>query len=182
VTADNITLKRTRTLALVAAALIALPLVSSAATSVVLEDVHGHRQAMSDYIGHGKWVIVNVWSPSCTFCVQELPHVEQLNARHRNDNVIVLGVTLDYPSFGYGRMEVIRNFLSHHPLDYPVFLADLDSASKLIGHRLVGIPLTAIFHPDGRVLARWPGNINVDEIEDFMRHYKDYTDSWILNQ
>lgn len=167
---------------LITAALFAFMPAVTAAAGVVLEDVHGHRQAMGDYIGRGKWVIVNVWSPSCAFCVQELPHVEQLNARHRDDNVIVLGVTLDYPSFGYGRINVIRDFLSRHPLDYPVFLADLDSASKLIGHRLVGIPLTAIFHPDGRVLARWPGNINVDEIEDFMRHYKDYTDNWILDQ
>lgn len=163
--------------------LLAVPLPAPAgAQGLMLEDIHGQRQDMGDYIGNGRWVIVNVWSPTCSFCVQELPHVERLNARHRDDNVVVLGVTLDYPSFGYGRMDVIRDFLSRHPLEYPIFLADLDSASELIGNRLVGIPLTAIFHPDGRVLARWPGNINVPEIEDFMENYQDYTDGWILDR
>lgn len=167
----------------IAALLLALAVpVHATVTGLKLENLNGRKQAMSDYIGKGHWVIVNVWSPTCDFCVRELPNVERLYARHKDEGLIVLGVTLDYPSFGYGRIKIIRSFLSRHPLDYPIFLADLDLASKLIGHRLVGIPLTAIFHPDGRVLARWPGNINVREIEDFMKHYKKYTDGWILDQ
>jgi len=163
--------------------LLSLPLpLAAAGAPLSLQRVDGTWHAMSDYIGKGHWVVVNVWSPTCSFCVRELPNVERLKARHKDDGLIVLGVTLDYPSFNYGRMDVIRSFLSHHPLDYPIFLADIDQASTLIGNRLVGIPLTAIYHPDGRVLARWPGNINVDEIEDFMKNYSEYTDGWILQQ
>jgi hypothetical protein len=106
--------------------------------------------------------------------------MERFHARNRDDGVIVLGVTIDFPSFGYGRADVIESFLAGHPLDYPLFLADMESASQLIGHRLVAIPLTAIFHPDGRVLARWPGNIHVAELEAFLENYEDYTDDWIL--
>lgn len=161
--------------------LLSLP-AAAASPPLTLQRVDGSWQSLGDYIGRGQWVVVNVWSPSCSFCVRELPHVEALHARHKKDNLVVLGVTLDYPSFKYGRMDLTRAFLAQHPLDYPIFLADIDQASQLIGNRLVGIPLTAIFHPDGRVLARWPGNINVQEIEDFMQHYADYTDGWILQQ
>jgi len=87
---------------------------------------------------------------------------------------MVLGITLDFPSFDYGRADIIKDFLQSHPLDYPIFLADLDLTAAVIGNRLVAIPLIAIFHPDGRVLARWPGSIDIDEIEEFMRNYRDY--------
>jgi len=154
------------------AAFLCLP-AGAGATDTRLVRVDGVEQSMSDYIGRGRWVIVNVWSPSCTFCVQELPHVERFSREH--SDVTVLGITVDYPSFGYGKIDIIRAFLARHPLDYPIFLADIDQASEVIGNRLVGIPLIAIFHPDGEVLARWPGNIDVREIEDFMQNYEVYT-------
>ena len=140
---------------------------------VKLMRIDGIEQHMTDYIGQGKWVIVNVWSPSCSFCVQELPHVEKFERKHRGE-IIVLGITLDFPSFGYGKVDIIKAFLQRHPLNYPIFLADLDSASNTIGNRLTGIPTIAIYHPDGRALARWPGYININEIEEFMQNYTDY--------
>ena len=141
--------------------------------NIELERVNGDKQSMSDYIGNGKWVVVNVWSPTCTACVRELPHIEAFRKKHEN-NVIVLGLTIDYPSFAYGKIEIIRNFLQKQPINYPLFLADLELASEVIGNRLVGIPLIAIFHPDGNVVARWPGYIDTREIEEFMTNYKDY--------
>lgn len=134
--------------------------------------VDGVTKSMSEYIGQGQWVIVNVWSPSCTACVVELPQIRQF--RTRNPGIPVIGVTVDFPSFEYGKIEVIKSFLERNPLDYPIFLADIDSASDVIGNRLVGIPLIAIFHPNGDVVARWPGTIDVREIEDFIANYDDY--------
>ena len=143
------------------------------APDIELQRVNGEKQPMSDYIGRGKWVVINVWSPTCSACVRELPHLESFRKKHE-DNVIVLGLTIDYPSFAYGRIDIINDFLKKQPLHYPLFLADLKLASAVIGNRLVAIPLIAIFHPDGKVLARWPGNIDTREIEDFMANYKDY--------
>jgi thiol-disulfide isomerase/thioredoxin len=143
------------------------------APQVDLVRIDGVTQPMSDYIGKGKWVVINVWSPTCPACVKELPTLEKFRARHRDD-VIVLGITLDFPSFNYGKVDIIKDFMKSHPLDYPIFLADLDLTAAVIGNRLVAIPLIAIFHPDGRVLARWPGDIDIDEIEEFMRNYKEY--------
>ena len=139
-----------------------------------LVNVTGIEEPMSNYIGRGKWVVVNVWSPTCSACVVELPHIKKFIKR--NPDVPVLGITLDFPSFGYGKMDVLQDFLIHNPLDYPLFLADIDQASQLIGLRLVGIPLVAIYQPDGRPLARWPGVIEIDEIEKFIKNYKDDND------
>ncbi|MFQ5659163.1 MAG: TlpA family protein disulfide reductase [Gammaproteobacteria bacterium] len=139
----------------------------------------GVEQSMAEYIGTGNWVIANIWSPSCSFCLQELPAVEAFYAKHKAEGVTVLGITLDYPSFEYGKIGIIRQFLQHHPLDYPIFLADLGMASEMIGKHLIGIPYTVIYRPDGRIHARWGGDIHVEEIEEIMATPSDDTDDWI---
>ena len=163
----------TRLILLPALLLLFIQTVQANAPDIELQRVNGGKQPMSDYIGRGKWVVINVWSPTCSACVRELPHLESFRKKHE-DNVIVLGLTIDYPSFAYGRIDIIRDFLLKQPINYPLFLADLELASKVIGNRLVAIPLIAIFHPDGDVLARWPGNIDTREIEEFMANYENY--------
>ena len=144
------------------------------ATKLMLFDINGVEQAMSDYIGHQKWVLLNVWSPSCSFCVQELPKITLF--KKNNPDVPVIAVTLDYPSFEYGRIDIIKKFLKKYPQDYPVFLADIDQVSNLIGMRLVGIPLVTLFNPEGKPVARWPGEIEIDELEKFIANYKEDND------
>ena len=153
--------------------------VRAEASDVSLMRIDGVKQSMQEYIGQGNWVIANIWSPSCSFCVQELPKIAAFHAKHRDEGIIVLGITVDYPSFQYGNIDDIKQFLRTYPLNYPIFLADLELASAVIGNRLIGIPLTVIYHPDGRVLGRWAGDIHVKEIEEFMKSYSDYTDDWI---
>ena len=135
-----------------------------------LVNISGAEEPLSKHIGKGQWVVVNIWSPTCSACVIELPRIKQFIAR--NPEIPMLGVTLDFPSFEYGKMDILRNFVKRTPLDYPLFLADIEQASKLIGRRLTGIPSIAIFHPDGRALVTWPGVVEIDEIEKFITNYK----------
>lgn len=136
-----------------------------------LEGLDGKYHSLSKHIGNGKWTLVNVWSPSCEWCLRELPKIKQFHKENAG-KIVTLGVTLDYPSFEYGKMDLIKSFLETNPLDYPIYLADLDSASRLIGNRLVGIPQTTIFHPDGRAVARWSGDIDLEEIYNFIDNFE----------
>lgn len=168
-------MKHTSIISLVALALcvLLLPLqIQAEAPDVSLERLGGERIPMSRYIGQGEWVVVNVWSPTCQACVVELPNIREFRREH--PDIPFLGVTIDFPSFEYGRPGVIRDFLKNHPLDYPIFLADKELVADLIGKRLVAIPLIAIFHPDGHAVARWPGKIRPDEIHEFIQNYDSY--------
>lgn len=146
--------------------------VSAKPPDTALERLNGKKEPMSQYIGQGQWVVVNVWSPTCSSCVQELPDVIQFKQNH--PDIPVIGVTIDFPSFEYGKPAIINDFLKRQPLDYPLFLADRELASELIGRQLIAIPLIAIFHPDGHAVARWPGPINPAEIEEFINNYESY--------
>lgn len=152
-----------------------IPVYANAPTTELV-NVAGGTDTMDNYIGKGKWTVVNVWSPTCTACVRELPHLEAFHKKH-SDDITVIGLTIDFPSFSYGKIDIVRNFLKSTPINYPLFLADLDLTADVIGNRLVAIPLLAIFDPKGNVVARWPGYIDTAEIEDFMKNYKDYVPS-----
>lgn len=140
-------------------------------TQLELEDIEGNYQNMQQIIGQGQWTVVNVWSPSCSFCVDELPHMLSFAEKHK-ESINVLGVTLDFPTFNYGDIELTKKFVQTTPINYPLYFADHDLASELIGIHLVGIPLIAIFDPDGKAVARWPGTIEIEEIENFIANYK----------
>ena len=96
--------------------------------------------------------------------------------KRNNPDVSIIAVTLDFPSFEYGRIEIIKAFLIKYPQNYPIFLADINQVSDLIGMRLVGIPLIALFNPEGKPVARWPGEIEINEIEKFITDYKENND------
>jgi thiol-disulfide isomerase/thioredoxin len=153
--------------------LVSLP-VNANPLDMRLVNISGIEEPMSNYIGKGQWVVVNVWSPTCSACVIELPQIKKFIAR--NPDVPMLGVTLDFPSFAYGKMDVLRDFVTKNPLNYPLFLADIDQASQLIGRWLIGIPSIAIFHPDGRALVTWPGVVEIDEIEKYIANYEEEVD------
>lgn len=147
----------------------------AAPPDVELVRLDGETRSMADYIGQdGKWTVINVWSPDCSACVRELPHLEAFRKKYR-DKVNMLGLTIDFPSFAYGKMDVTRKFVERNPIHYPLFLADMDSVAEVIGNRLVAIPLIAIYHPNGEVLARWPGYVDTREIEEFMANHEEYS-------
>lgn len=162
-----------RTILITLLLLISLP-IKAGVLDMKLVNIDGVEEPMSNHIGNGKWVVANIWSPTCSACVVDLPKIRKFIKR--NPDVPVIGITLDFPSFGYGRMDILRDFVSRDPLNYPLFLADIDQASKLIGHWLVGIPSIAIFHPDGRALVTWPGVVEIDQIENYIKNYKEESD------
>lgn len=154
--------------------LLALLLANGVTANTLFENAKGIKEPIDNYIGTGQWVVVNTWSPTCSACVIELPKIKQFIAR--NPDIPVLGLTLDFPSFTYGKIDIVQNFLKTTPLEYPVFLANMDQIDELIGRRLVGIPSISIFHPDGQPLVTWPGVVEIDEIEKFIQNYKEDND------
>lgn len=145
------------------------PVWADANPALRLERLDGGQESLAEVIGHGRWVIINVWSPSCSLCRQEMPDVIEFHRRH--PDIPVLGVTIDFPSFGYGRPEVIRAYLERQPLDFPLYLADTDLVAELLGKRLVAIPLIVIFTPAGKLIASWPGQIDAEQIMTFIDLY-----------
>ena len=148
------------------------------APDVALEDLKGSYHDVQDYIGHGKWTLVNIWSPTCIQCVVEMPDLNKFHLEHRDSDATVLGITIDYPSFKYGKKDLATAFIKKYDISFPILMGDQDIASQISGKHLKAIPTTYFFHPDGNLVTRWPGMVKKEELEEFIRRYEPETDDW----
>lgn len=148
------------------------------APDIVLEDLQGNYHSTSEYIGHGKWTLVNIWSPTCIQCVIEMPDLNKFHREHHEIDATVLGITIDYPSFKYGKKDLALAFINKYDISFPILVGDQDLASQISGKHLKAIPTTYFFHPDGHLVARWPGMVKKEELEEFIQQYEPETNDW----
>ncbi len=130
-----------------------------------LKDLDGKAHLLSEYAGQGRWLVVNVWSPNCPYCRRELADLSEFHDQHRDKDASVLGVTIDFPSYGYPDAGVIRAFATDYFVDFPLLLADAALASRFVGQPVSAIPVSFIYRPDGSLAGRWNGVITRAQLE-----------------
>jgi len=135
---------------------------------LTLMGIDGQQHAMSDYIGKSKWVIVNIWGPKCPPCVEEMPELQSFHEDHQNKDAIVVGIAIDYPSFGPGNAQDVIAFADDNFISYPLLLGDVHSSEHLGAGPLSGTPTTLLFSPSGKLEAIQVGQITQKILEDFI--------------
>ncbi|WP_052200724.1 TlpA disulfide reductase family protein [Terriglobus sp. TAA 43] len=122
--------------------------VSLPAPDLAFQTLDGHERHLSDY--KGKVVFLDLWGTWCIQCVAEMPTVQALYDRYKNDpEVIFLIVSrLDTPQ----RVEHYAR-LGHYSL--PFFVTrDEDIPPSMYFHQY---PATFLYSKDGRIAAQHAG-------------------------
>ena len=134
-----------------------------------LMDIKGKPHPLSEYIGKGKWTIVNIWGPRCPPCQEELPELVRFHDEHQQTDATVLGIALDYPGFGFANVEDVTAFTEDYLVSYPVLLGNADLFEKFGAGPLLAMPTTLAYTPDGELVAVQVGMITQALIEKFIR-------------
>lgn len=111
--------------------------------------VDGKPSKLSDYVGKGKYVLVDFWASWCGPCRQEIPNLIELQKRFSGDRFTVLGVNV------WDNEDKFKASLKSEGIDYPqIFVPrnNKDNATELYG--IKGIPQIILFAPDGRIIKR----------------------------
>lgn len=114
-----------------------------------IESLDGKQHALSDYIGKGKWVVVNVWGTDCPYCRAELDALIDFHDQHYDKDAMVIGLTLDWPSFDFPDKEELFEFSLDYFIEYPLMMVNAELAGKTIGKQVNMIPLTFFYNPLG---------------------------------
>ncbi|MBS1236593.1 MAG: thioredoxin [Proteobacteria bacterium] len=147
------------------AAALWLPLFAVAGPDLVLQGLDGRNRAVSEFIGHGQWTVVAIWSADCPICRRDMPEMAFFHDAHRHKDAIVLGVSID----GGARKPEIAGFIEDHALDF-VNLIGTPMQMAAFGGPFRGTPTYYIYSPKGNLVTRQVGSMTQEAAEEIILH------------
>lgn len=148
-----------------------------AAPDVWLEGVDGDKHNLNEYIGRGKWTALNIWGTRCPPCLEEMPELIHFHDDNKDSKAIVVGVAIDFPSYGYAKKEEVVQFIDDHLVEFPVLLSDAGISEQIGAGTLEGLPTTFLYTPKGKLVGMQVGGITRNILEAFIEKYETRTGS-----
>ncbi|NOQ88471.1 MAG: redoxin domain-containing protein [Gammaproteobacteria bacterium] len=142
---------------------------ASASLDVSLKSIDDSQHKLSEYIGKGKWVVLSIWGTRCPPCREEMPELVRFHDEHKDKDAIVVGIAIDFPSYGYAKQDEVISFAEDYLIDFPILLSDSSITQKIGLGRLEGLPTTYLFNPNGDVVGMQVGSITSKILENFIK-------------
>ncbi len=139
------------------------------APDVTLTGLDGLPHGLDQYIGRGKWVVLNIWGPRCPPCVDEVPELQSFHEDNADDTAIVVGMALDFPSFRYANRDEVEAFVDDYFMTFPILLGDAGVVPRFGAGPLQGVPTSLLFNRGGELIIRHVGALTQKALEDFIR-------------
>jgi peroxiredoxin len=118
------------------------------APEIHLQGINGQWFKLSD--NKGKIVIVVFWAAWSPESQQEVRELNSLNNQYKDQNVIVVGISVDE-----GGAERISGFVQSNGLGYPILIADTDIKSAYGG--IGKLPSTFVIDQKGNIVKEYLG-------------------------
>jgi cytochrome c biogenesis protein CcmG/thiol:disulfide interchange protein DsbE len=125
------------------------------APAFVRNDLSGQKIALEKY--RGKVVLLDFLATWCTGCQVELPRFEAWQRKYGAEGFAVLAVSMDDTA------APVRRTVRRLRLGFPVVMGDARLGDEYGG--LLGLPVTYLIDREGRILAKFKGENDLDAME-----------------
>jgi cytochrome c biogenesis protein CcmG, thiol:disulfide interchange protein DsbE len=102
-------------------------------------------------------VLLNFWATWCGPCLAEMPEFVEWQRRYKSGGLQIVGVSMDDDT-----VPVKRAYEKYH-INYPVVMGDAQLGELFGG--VFGLPLSYLIDPNGRVVGRYQGELNLEKVE-----------------
>lgn len=108
----------------------------------------GDVARLSDFVGRGKYVLVDFWASWCGPCKAEIPNIKSLYEKYSSKGLVVLGVAV-WDKDNSGSRKVMEQFGMEWN---QIFVGEDTTPTDVYG--IIGIPHIILFAPDGTIAKR----------------------------
>ena len=113
------------------------------AQNFALKDLNGNEVHLEDY--RGKIIFLNFWTTWCPACLVEMPSMEKLYRKFKNDDFVILAVDMQED------LETVKKFKAKFKLSFPILLDEEGVVASYYGVR--AIPATYFIDRAGYLYA-----------------------------
>lgn len=110
-------------------------------------NLEGQVKTLKDF--RGRVVILDFWATYCPPCIEEIPHLKELQKKYGADNLEIVGLHVG----GEEDRPKVPAFANRLKIDYTVAIPEDDLVRFIFGNR-DDIPQTAVFARDGKMLTK----------------------------
>lgn len=102
---------------------------------------------LSEYTGHGQYVLIDFWASWCGPCISSFPFMKQLYTTYKDCGLIFLGVSCDT------NRNAWLKALGKHQLPWMSLRSPSRKGDALDLYGITGIPAVILIAPDGKVIS-----------------------------
>ena len=106
----------------------------------------GSAVSLSDYVGKGKFVLVDFWASWCGPCKEEMPNLKDVYERYKGDRFELVGIAVS------DKRADTEAAVAKLELPWPIIYDAQSIPSEIYG--VNAIPHIILFDPDGKIVAR----------------------------
>jgi thiol-disulfide isomerase/thioredoxin len=125
--------------------------------SIPPQPVYGEVK-LSDYVGKGKYILLDFWSPWCGPCRREMPNIKAVYDKYKGEDFDVVSIAV----WEREPVEVTIETAEKLGMDWNQINNGKREPAELYG--VDGIPHIILFGPDGTILKRGFHGAEIEEV------------------
>lgn len=125
--------------------------VGSDLSNFTLADTDGKEHQLSEFIGKGKYVLLEFWASWCGPCRADIPHIKEAYAIYNKKGFDIVSISLDDDKGKWLKAVEEEDLKSRWTqlVDLKAFKGELAKT-----YRINGIPSCLLFDPNGKLVTR----------------------------
>lgn len=118
-------------------------------TDLEMLDTDGNSHKLSEYVGNGHWLFVDMWASWCGPCRAEMPHVVAAYEKYHKKGLEMVSISLDNQKEAWVKAITALNMPWTH-------LSDLKGWQSVVCdvYKVWAIPDNLLINPQGEIVAR----------------------------